>query len=558
MLDQIQEICISTLNRPRNANRVIRVFKEANDKRIKSSLTNDLIIEKHFSSIKLWVEHWDKTDIKLDHVKEIYQQSVIYFSFVKDKYIQLIKDELSAIDLFSNKGFDTKVDTINRLLNQLVSQLVYDGYSIAFLQIAIRRLYRENPKDVINRLFQYFFHGEEPNKERQYACFISGKINPILCQALNADYIKTRKEQFFIENRPEDFEGYIFNAYGRDPYSAFRNGIIQAFRKLSLQDPRFEQESCKSVWEKAFYTNSGTRMYIKYNFHKNNDPAIVTYRKNTLMTSLKQSGKNLSFYVDELIKIEEPLHFYHLATTATSLENSYILLWTSLESLMGLRTNGPDISDVTENVKSAIPLGAVGRRVSSFGNRLNLAIKSITQYQKCMKYYSIPTCPVSTEEGLIEWLLWLTSNKNGHPDDPYNFLFVDPLLCKNYREINENWTRMDSLRKVVENSERSIENQIDRLYFLRNQITHSGRAGKIGDVLWIHLEWYVGKLLVQALEILKESEVRNPTEPKDLIWSEFRRRYIVSMQYMNNNREKSITEEGLIQSGIFKNIMFTF
>lgn len=297
LLDQIKEICSSILRRPKNANRLNQVFKEAADKQITSSIVNDLIIEQYFSSIKQWVESWKNSGVKLENVKEVLQQTEIYISIVRSQYVNLIKEELLKINLTSTDGFDLKVSKLNKLINSLVAQLIYEGYSVAFLQIACKRLAWEKPDNLVRRLFEYFFKGEEPNKERVYTCFLPGDLNDELITALNADFKVTGKKEFYLE--PMTLEGYQFRAVGRDPYSAYRNQLITAFRKLSLLDPKFQQESYNHVWESPYYRNSGTEKYIRYNFYKNIEPAILKYRNNTLISSLRSVGKSLNDYAEQ-------------------------------------------------------------------------------------------------------------------------------------------------------------------------------------------------------------------------------------------------------------------
>jgi hypothetical protein len=81
-------------------------------------------------------------------------------------------------------------------------------------------------------------------------------------------------------------------------------------------------------------------------------------RADTLGLTLDRLGRSLDEVPDRtLSKLEEPLYFYNLARNVPSVENSYILLWTALESLMGLRTEKADIEIVKDNVSEAMGLG---------------------------------------------------------------------------------------------------------------------------------------------------------------------------------------------------------
>src|SRR5690606_8219595 len=80
--------------------------------------------------------------------------------------------------------------------------------------------------------------------------------------------------------------------------------------------------------------------------------------------------------------------------------------------------------------------------------------------------------------------------------------FAQPISEGNLKWIYNRITR----------SKQSIEHQLQRIYLHRNQIVHSGDMINEYSNLWLHLEWYVGKILYYSLLKTELSEPKNSIE----------------------------------------------
>jgi hypothetical protein len=237
---------------------------------------------------------------------------------------------------------------------------------------------------------------------------------------------------------------------------------------------------------------------------------------------------------------------YHLARTVPSVDNLYILLWTALEAVMGLRTDQPDIEIVQTNVAQAIVLGSVGRRVNSTVQRLRTLSRANN-----WSYLGPAEANEYDLMGLCRWIVWLIDKSVAKSqDDPFLILKADPLLAKQYRTINETWGDLGVLRELVSSSERNLRYQLDRLYLTRNTIIHSGHFGRTGAYQWIHLEWYVGKILAQAISTLDQLYGQLQADPRDLVFGELQGQYRSTVDYLRRHSSESITLDHLIVSGV--------
>lgn len=581
LLHQLVEVTDSAMRRYKNSHRVKSVLSEMIDRNSKVNIVDDLILSQVVPQISDWVKYWCKETIERNEVREINRAAKIFLIDVSKSYIQCIYDELKSIDYATSTNIERDLRKIDQLLHALVPQLLFDKHSLAFLELIPKKLKKKSIDRLIDRLFEFLNYpvpADEVSNRGQYRCFVADSVEKSLGDILNSVAETVSHKMFDSYYAPDSGDGSAFDVIGKDPYAAIRDSVTKAYRKLSLEDPKVDPRVLDKIWNSAYYLNTGRNRYVKYDFRRNTDPAIVNHRGNTLEHSLRQLGLTLSNFDSVIEKIEEPVYFYHLAMNAPSVENSYILLWTALEALMGLRTDNADIVDIKENVSKTIALGAVARRVVSFAKRFEFSKKHVHFIRKHHAEYNTPLVHSHSTEGIREWLLWLTKSipdggdlgKQGEVDgtekaegtetmkDPYELLWIDPLLCRQYLTFNQQLTKLDALHKLITRSKSNMDYQLDRLYFVRNTITHSGKSGHIGAYLWVHLEWYVGKLLAYSLTNLKQYSGSYSDDARDLVFSVSRSKYDSMTQYLKDRRTQDITRENCTSSGVGDVVLLGF
>ncbi|AFZ58629.1 hypothetical protein H6G54_20150 [Anabaena cylindrica FACHB-243] len=128
----------------------------------------------------------------------------------------------------------------------------------------------------------------------------------------------------------------------------------------------------------------------------------------------------------------------------------------------------------------------------------------------------------------------------------------EPLLCKQYRDINEKWKNLKDLHDVIVKAKKNTNYQLDSLYQTRNRIVHSGRFGRTGIYLWIHLEWYVAKLLASSILIMDglRNNLSIDGNPRDIVFGCLRGQYESSIDYLLRHQDKIIDFEHILASGI--------
>jgi len=348
-------------------------------------------------------------------------------------------------------------------------------------------------------------------------------------------------------------EGFQFRVRGKDSFSAYLNFVKSTYTSWSLKYPDTARSDVDGLWDHAYYHNGFK--YAQFDFGSNSDPNVWTSRKNTLLHTFDSGAFKLQKAPNDLLKeLEEPLYFYHQAHSTPFIEGSFIMLWTTLESLASNKTEKADIENIKDLFCCGLAVGAVGRRVNAFvqrlrstGNANNWNRDSIRPTAYNQKEFS--------ETGLSNWLAWLTAEyESDSRTDPYTTIKDDPLLAKQFLFFNDNWKKNDDLLAIIEKSKLRMEYMLDRIYVTRNRLVHSGTFGSGGVAQWSHLEWYVGKLLSLALSA--GLDARNDSEftidVRDNLSATLVGHYETSTDYLKRRKNERIKYDFARHSGIFR------
>ena len=133
-------------------------------------------------------------------------------------------------------------------------ELLYDGHSMGFLQLAPNNLGRSKVDGLVDKLFGYFSLKED----RAYHCCVP--VNDILDPQL-LDLLEAKRDSLpahvFWEDRQVALDGYTFKVLGKDPFSALRNTVTFAFRKSSLRKPEMDPDTLIPFWTESYYKGWG-------------------------------------------------------------------------------------------------------------------------------------------------------------------------------------------------------------------------------------------------------------------------------------------------------------
>lgn len=569
-LSLIKEICdVSelTLKRKKSFKRLESLILESIDSSITSNIKNDFILTKYHNDIPeyyMQLKHRIKDDENF--IKDTLLKSKIFFLRLDSEYFQNLKYEIQNFD-FDNQKFYRASSHLDKIIETLIPYLLFCGYSPTTISDIAYRMVKKpfgtlSPIKFLQHfkskpaVYDFLFITEKDSSEFAsfHHYFIKKKVK---FGVTNIDNVKKLFNSRGIKIQENECV-YEITHECSDPHNFLRNLYEKSIRRFVLQQKRESLGYFNNYFDKIYWRYSGAN-HIYQPSNVKVDPINIVKRKSTLNDSLKLiSEENKLNYSGELpiiLEIQDSVYFYNLALGSKSIENSLMLLWSSLESLIPYRFKNTDIENVQYFVSKSLAIGSIGRTVSSFGFRL---IDS-SNFHKDLNYFNLGIKPeiVFTPDKFSYWAVWLGDDSKLNTErDPYIFLKSSSnLLCKQYIYLNKLFSGSDNIYKTediinrISSSQKSIEYQLDRIYLHRNQIVHSGKFINEYSNLWLHLEWYVGKLLSYCfLRFYNDPE----NFDKEKIFMELEGDYDLLMNMLKNHSNKKVKDIQFAYSKLFQ------
>src|SRR5690606_3044246 len=232
------------------------------------------------------------------------------------------------------------------------------------------------------------------------------------------------------------------------------------------------------------------------------DPIDVSGRSSTLRNTLNNTSSSGGFIfnsstdlpVTKIAELNRALYYYNFSLGSKSIENSLSLLWTSLETMLPYRRGTSDISCVQHFVSKSLAVGCLAREI----NGLAMRVKQTNQVNKngLNNLDTISFKSNYTASGLLSWFEWSRDEVSGVANCKILSEYSQ-LLAYQFSSIGGQLhkEKCEYLLKKLRGSRNSIHYQLQRIYVHRNHIVHSGDFINEYTNLWLHLEWYVGKML---------------------------------------------------------------
>lgn len=523
LIDEIVNVCNSSLKRAKNTSRVKSLIEESVSKQLGTNISNDPIIKKNFHYIIQYLHDKQKqnSEDNKQYVNEIYLRSQSFVKALEKKYYKYLKEELKKVDIKS-KSFNQETAQLDKLIDCLIPFLLHKGYTISKIRKYGKFFISSPSEDPLNSFIRLFNFTPTPFV---FWLLLDKKteIN-IFCNAISSqkiEYQKLNKRNVKIENFTMDpgetftkkeisnSNIYKFQVKGIDEYAVIREIFATSLKNHIIKKNRPSLVHFNDFFDRIYYENiEKPGEFKKPTFPL--DPINVKERPNTLLKTLK-----LFEDIEELPIIEElaqPIYYYNLALGSKSIENSLLLIWSALEALIPYNYKNNDIGNIQFFVSKFLSTGSIGRELYSF-------IKRFQYYEDSHdSLKALGTQPFGngvTSVSLHNWFIWLTQ-KFEEKYDPYNILKPSPLLCKQFIKFNEVWGEkeqkddqgktflkygtLEVFYERIEASKNSIHYQLDRIYLHRNKIAHSAIFLNEYSNMWSHLEWYVGKILAYCVK----------------------------------------------------------
>jgi hypothetical protein len=563
---QIKEVihyCEVTLRRSKTVKTLMMIIEEAQSPLINQNILNDLIIGEYFQDLRdYFMKEINSTRLVVGKMQPnllaleiLYKDLQIFEKQLEERYFECLVIELKKVNYDESEQIHRELRRLSALIDLLIPYLIFKGYSNATISEILRYWLKAGYHITVSKFLSFLHFKKRPFTFLQFLGTRSAESNDFL--TLMRKGLEVEIEEIPAENlRPEFLEANsipsegIFAKYEfstLDPHKHVRSNFDRLLKDLVIQRERQSLAVFNSFFNHSFWSNRSGLPFERFKtISLEGDPINVNVRGRTLRKTLEKASKARSFEftsethipITEFEQLSNSVYYYNLALGSKSIENSISLLWTALEAVQPYKVYSADIDAVQKLVSKGLGIGSVGRDINGFASRLHqfssLHENSLVgQFQKKFPSNFYP-------DDLLNWFYWICDE----PNCVSNFEILknhSELLAFQYSALGKSLVegKLSYLLNRINRSENSMKFQLQRIYHHRNKIVHSGDMINEYTNLWMHLEWYIGKILAYFIIKLYYEKSSNSLEDA-FMELEADRDYLVS--YLEQNMEKKISE----------------
>lgn len=554
---------------------LIVIIEEANSNSFSQNICHDLIINQYFDDLKKYVKKFDPKSLgnhhqpNLSNLRTFLHELKKFENQLDAQYYGLLKSEILKIDMTNDDKYGEKAERLSKLIDILIPYLVFKGYSTSSISEVLikwlKRGFRPLPSRFINffsfqnKEFYFLINLKEENQESlDFSKLLKENYSEI-------DIIKGSELGDIFREKNNISDNHLvakFKHSAIDPHSHIRNSYDELLKKILIHKERPSLSAFNNYFDQCFWSTKPDEIKLK-RISVDSDPINVNARNSTLRKTLTNSALQYGYIFNEedLLPIpkssetlKKAIYYYNIALGSKSIENSLSLLWTSLETILPYRFGNSDIESIQNFVAKSLCIGAYSRDVFGFSlrfiqtNQINGHCLNTLKTRGFESQY--------TTKGLIKWFEWLRDDQD--KEERMKLLkSCSELIAFNYVKLGKPLSqgKLEYFSQRIKSSEDSIKFQLQRIYLYRNQIVHSGDLVNEYTNLWIHLEWYVGKLL--AIALIKQDFLKLSMNIGD-IYREIESDYDYIMSYLESNKNKKIGESERILPMLFSHIWQSF
>lgn len=507
-----------SLIRSRSVRTLVVLLNEATDPLVKQNIVNDEIIIKYFIDLKRFIAAFPKDKLlgernqpNLAELQRLLHQLKIFEVQLDLYYFPSLKKAFLEFDYADDEKFQTKSDSLSQMIDLLIPFLSFKGYSIASVSELLISWLKNGYRPTAKRIFDFFQFKERhftflqylghKNEESDFLIKLIEIESRVQIQRLNGKEIV---ETYLPNLEFEEIDSFIlYTVEALDPHNFIRKQYDNLLKRAVMQKERQSLSSFNSFFDGSFWAHSTNITFKNLNeVALQGDSINVGSRGKTLRETLFKCQDSYRYQFEseaDIPLVDNPtlknaIYYYNLALGSKSIENSLSLLWTAIETIIPYRNFSSDIECVQEFIANALAVGAISRDINGFAlrfiqsNQQNGGGLNELGTREFKSHYSTP--------GLEQWFKWLSDNTRAKE----RFAVVkecSELLAFQYASLGMRYhmQSLDYLAKRILSSKSSIKYQLQRIYLHRNQIVHAGDLVNEYTNLWMHLEWYVGKLL---------------------------------------------------------------
>ena len=387
------------------------------------------------------------------------------------KYIEYLQQPMSFAE-------------VDILINALVSDLLYSGYSLRYLSEWYASVMGEDGfYSAINRNDTYCLIErlvELDGEKKEYEIIIPYHVKSV-SQRESADYLLSKSFEILKKADKAAFPDYA--DWKEDTYALKKVLAADCYKAIELAKYEFATDKeLFSMWQgsDAIRENviMGCRSHGKLltmDIRKGNYTKLISYfdknRMNQLNSfiELKDGMKN-----DDVDTLERILHTLHVAKTY-SVQNRYLNFWSALEYALYSFPRNSIIEKARTVVSESFSLFYIKNKMNIFWERLSYTMSkkgAETEHRKCKEFIDI--CRGEKDFDTIKMIGFL-QDKKLHTQllEDMSFHIV---LKRELMELIMLVTEPKKLKAAIEEYREEIIHDLDCIYRLRNQLIHSAKS----------------------------------------------------------------------------------
>lgn len=391
---------------------------------------------------------------------------------------------------------------IDRCTECLINELLYDRYSIRYLQDWYRDIKNLHENDISN-LINEFSNLKKPKSEYHIYFTVKNDYDILNLKHISdkIDLQPVEKDQLISEVATH----LLFNQTGRafkavlnsmDEYSA-TNQIVKAFDSYCLiLNLMYERDYKINQKIASNYNGKINRYNIESNDLKYILPNIDNREKNELEDFLKYRKEvyQQNLAVGEIFTIERSLNILKNGNYENE-SNTLINLWNVLEYILSYYSGDSIISKARYIIPKLMCLYYLKDKINIFWNTLQVS----RGYEKVVEsFIQDSKHEIFTEKYDIVKLL---SNIEINGEKLSNSFGTNKyILDRKYQELGMIITRKNSLHEEIKELHKKMEYDIVRIYRTRNVLVHSGNITQTNILLKnARLMQYISNLMAVIL-----------------------------------------------------------
>ncbi|MGH0830066.1 hypothetical protein ACQVTX_17225 [Bacillus pretiosus] len=448
----------------------------------------------------------------------------------KIKRQDIIKMHLDI--LYDSNQVISSFKEVDTLLDSFLNELLYEGYSLNFLDEwyqehilkskRFQKLTPENINIVLNIFNSLNFY------KNTYVISIECWLPEQLAKELTEKSFLNFGYEFKID---EDSYIGVDNIYSGSGYYFLMTEIKACDKYKAAEKVKDALESYIDIYKSALNTFPETSLVAEKCWvrHVVNDKSEMLRTDKEKDLEIKPNKRDIENILD-FINIRDDIRIRNIQSTDvliierafelirqamdSSKENKLLNLWSALEYLL---TSYPKNS-IIEKARQVIPKAIALYYIK---DKMNILWERIIEYKETNEFPSMQAMLICNKlfhecaygenkyikERFVEFL------SNSYAQDLYNNFFNDIIIQREIAELNGLLENLETTGKIIQLVHDQIENDLNRIYRIRNKLVHSGNDKTDNlDVIIGRLYRYVNSLIGTIIYHKKRNSDLNLTE----------------------------------------------